>query len=116
MYNASEFTFAAPTSVNVYVGFPGNARDTEGHSDKEPDIGSCFVSDVFSCCTLLSENITMYSVAILRRWTLGKRFCISFCRNISLSHVREKKRWEKSYVSLMARKLKIDGPPPPKQR
>ncbi|CAF91921.1 unnamed protein product, partial [Tetraodon nigroviridis] len=58
----------------------------------------------------------MSSVGILRRWTFGNPSCIHFCRNISLSHVREKKRWEKSYSLLMLRKLKIDGPPSPKHR
>lgn len=113
MYSASEFTFAAPTLVYVCYSFPGNALVV---LHKERDIDSCFVPDMFSCCTPLFEIIMMSSVGILRRWTLGNRFCIPFCRNISLSLVREKKRWEKSYSLLMARKLKMDGPPSPTQR
>ncbi|XP_003977056.3 large ribosomal subunit protein mL44 isoform X1 [Takifugu rubripes] len=58
----------------------------------------------------------MSSVCIMRRWTVGTQFYKTFCRNISLSQVREKKRWEKSYTLLMARKLKLDGPPLPKHR
>uniref|UniRef100_A0A3Q3W5R2 Large ribosomal subunit protein mL44 n=1 Tax=Mola mola TaxID=94237 RepID=A0A3Q3W5R2_MOLML len=38
------------------------------------------------------------------------------CRNILLSQVREKKRWMKAYTYLMAKKLKLEGPPPPKLR
>ncbi|AWO99195.1 putative 39S ribosomal protein L44 mitochondrial [Scophthalmus maximus] len=42
--------------------------------------------------------------------------CQRVCRNVSLSQVREKKRWMKAYTYLMARKLKLEGPPPPKPR
>uniref|UniRef100_A0A3Q0RR21 Large ribosomal subunit protein mL44 n=1 Tax=Amphilophus citrinellus TaxID=61819 RepID=A0A3Q0RR21_AMPCI len=42
--------------------------------------------------------------------------CQRVCRNISLSQVREKKRWMKAYTYLMAKKLKLEGPPPPKPR
>ena len=38
------------------------------------------------------------------------------CRNVSLSQVREMKRWMKAYTFLMAKKLKLEGPPPPKPR
>lgn len=47
--------------------------------------------------------------------TLGIH-CQRVCRNISLTQVREKKRWMKAQAYLMARKLKIEGPPPPKPR
>ncbi|XP_029302988.1 large ribosomal subunit protein mL44 [Cottoperca gobio] len=47
--------------------------------------------------------------------TLGIH-CQRVCRNVSLTQVREKKRWMKSYTHLMARKLKFEGPPPPKPR
>ncbi|XP_069580880.1 large ribosomal subunit protein mL44 [Brachyistius frenatus] len=47
--------------------------------------------------------------------TLGIH-CQRVCRNISLSQVREKKRWMKAYNYLMAKKLKLEGPPPPKPR
>lgn len=113
MYSASEFTFAAPNFVYVYDSFPDNALVV---LNKERPIDSCFVPDVFKCCTALFEDIMMSSVGILRRWTLGNRFWIIFCRNISLSQVREKKRWEKSYSLLMARQLKINEPASPKQR
>ncbi|KAL0972945.1 hypothetical protein UPYG_G00196800 [Umbra pygmaea] len=38
------------------------------------------------------------------------------CRNVLLTQTREKKRWMKAYTLLMERKLKIEGPPPPKPR
>lgn len=47
--------------------------------------------------------------------TLGIH-CQRVCRNVSLSQVREKKRWMKAYTYLMAKKLKVEGPPPPKPR
>ncbi|XP_041797181.1 39S ribosomal protein L44, mitochondrial [Chelmon rostratus] len=47
--------------------------------------------------------------------TLGIH-CQRLCRNISLAQVRGKKRWMKAYTSLMAKKLKLEGPPPPKPR
>ncbi|XP_030008880.1 large ribosomal subunit protein mL44 [Sphaeramia orbicularis] len=47
--------------------------------------------------------------------TLGIH-CQNVCRNISLTQVREKKRWMKAYTYLMAKKLKLEGPPPPKPR
>ncbi|TKS81192.1 39S ribosomal protein L44, mitochondrial [Collichthys lucidus] len=47
--------------------------------------------------------------------TLGIH-CQRVCRNIALSQVREKKRWMKAYTYLMAKKLKLEGPPPPKPR
>ncbi|XP_022048279.1 39S ribosomal protein L44, mitochondrial [Acanthochromis polyacanthus] len=47
--------------------------------------------------------------------TLGIH-CQRVCRNVSLSQVREKKRWMKAYTYLMAKKLKLEGPPPPKPR
>ncbi|KAM9317522.1 large ribosomal subunit protein mL44 [Pholidichthys leucotaenia] len=42
--------------------------------------------------------------------------CQRVCKNVSLSQVREKKRWMKAYTYLMAKKLKIEGPPPPTPR
>ncbi|XP_062242615.1 39S ribosomal protein L44, mitochondrial [Platichthys flesus] len=42
--------------------------------------------------------------------------CQRVCRNVSLTQVREKKRWMKAYTYLMAKKLKLEGPPPPKPR
>ncbi|XP_051252843.1 39S ribosomal protein L44, mitochondrial [Dicentrarchus labrax] len=47
--------------------------------------------------------------------TLGIH-CQRVCRNIAVSQVREKKRWMKAYTHLMDRKLKLEGPPPPKPR
>ncbi|KAJ4935161.1 hypothetical protein JOQ06_016697 [Pogonophryne albipinna] len=47
--------------------------------------------------------------------TLGIH-CQRVCRNVSVSQVREKKRWMKSYTHLMAKKLKLEGPPAPKPR
>ncbi|XP_017279442.1 39S ribosomal protein L44, mitochondrial [Kryptolebias marmoratus] len=38
------------------------------------------------------------------------------CRGVTLSQVRGKKRWMKTYMFLMAKKLKLEGPPPPKPR
>ncbi|KAM4627128.1 large ribosomal subunit protein mL44 [Polymixia lowei] len=38
------------------------------------------------------------------------------CRNVSFTQIREKKRWMKAYTILMERKLKLEGPPPPKPR
>ncbi|CAJ1065704.1 S ribosomal protein L44%2C mitochondrial [Xyrichtys novacula] len=38
------------------------------------------------------------------------------CRNVLLTQVREKKRWMKAYKLLMAKKLKLEGPPPPTPR
>ncbi|XP_034556466.1 39S ribosomal protein L44, mitochondrial [Notolabrus celidotus] len=38
------------------------------------------------------------------------------CRNIALTQVREKKRWMKAYTYLMAKKLKLEGPPAPTPR
>ncbi|XP_015228203.1 PREDICTED: 39S ribosomal protein L44, mitochondrial [Cyprinodon variegatus] len=37
-------------------------------------------------------------------------------RRPSVTPVREKKRWMKAYTYLMAKKLKLEGPPPPKPR
>ncbi|KAM6933545.1 large ribosomal subunit protein mL44 [Xenentodon cancila] len=42
--------------------------------------------------------------------------CQRVCRSVSLSQVREKKRWMKAYTYLMARKLQLEGPPAPKPR
>lgn len=47
--------------------------------------------------------------------TLGIH-CPRVCRSVSLTQVREKKRWMKAYTYLMAKKLKLEGPPPPKPR
>uniref|UniRef100_A0A8C6SGB0 Large ribosomal subunit protein mL44 n=1 Tax=Neogobius melanostomus TaxID=47308 RepID=A0A8C6SGB0_9GOBI len=47
--------------------------------------------------------------------TLGIH-CQSVCRNVNFTQVREKKRWMKAYMYVMAKKLKIEGPPPPKPR
>lgn len=38
------------------------------------------------------------------------------CRNVSFTQIREKKRWMKAYTFIMARKLKLEGPPPPTPR
>merc|ERR1712168_1332977 len=38
------------------------------------------------------------------------------CRNVSFTQIRGKKRWMKAYTRIMARKLKQEGPPPPKPR
>ncbi|XP_059188051.1 39S ribosomal protein L44, mitochondrial [Centropristis striata] len=42
--------------------------------------------------------------------------CERVCRNVSLSQVRGVKRWMRAYTALMARKLKLEGPPPPMPR
>ncbi|XP_068601658.1 large ribosomal subunit protein mL44 [Brachionichthys hirsutus] len=42
--------------------------------------------------------------------------CQRLCRNISLSQVRGKKRWLRAYTAIMARKLKLEGAPPPTPR
>lgn len=47
--------------------------------------------------------------------TLGIH-CQRVCRNITVTQVREKKRWMRAYTFLMAKKLKLEGPPPPKPR
>lgn len=47
--------------------------------------------------------------------TLGIH-CQRVCRSVSLVQVREKKRWMKAYTYLMAKKLKLEGPPPPEPR
>ncbi|XP_029923721.1 large ribosomal subunit protein mL44 [Myripristis murdjan] len=47
--------------------------------------------------------------------TLGLHYQ-RMCGNVSFTQIREKKRWMKAYTLLMARKLKIEGPPPPKPR
>ncbi|CAL9684772.1 unnamed protein product [Knipowitschia caucasica] len=47
--------------------------------------------------------------------TLGIH-CQHVCRNVTVTQVREKKRWMKAYTYLMAKKLKLEGPPPPKPR
>lgn len=47
--------------------------------------------------------------------TLGIH-CQRVCRSVSLIQVREKKRWMKAYTHLMAKKLKLEGPPPPQPR
>ncbi|XP_054458974.1 39S ribosomal protein L44, mitochondrial [Anoplopoma fimbria] len=47
--------------------------------------------------------------------TLGIH-CQRVCRNVSLTQVREKKRWMKAYTYLMQKKLQLEGPPPPKPR
>ncbi|XP_008306633.1 large ribosomal subunit protein mL44 [Cynoglossus semilaevis] len=38
------------------------------------------------------------------------------CKNVVYLQIREKKRWMRAYTHLMARKLKIEGPPPPQPR
>ncbi|KAM4567187.1 large ribosomal subunit protein mL44 [Odontesthes bonariensis] len=42
--------------------------------------------------------------------------CQRVCRSVLHVQVREKKRWMKTYMYLMAKKLRIEGPPPPKPR
>ncbi|XP_028818240.1 large ribosomal subunit protein mL44 [Denticeps clupeoides] len=42
--------------------------------------------------------------------------CQHVCRSVVFTQTREKKRWMKAYTLLMARKLKLEGPPPPKPR
>ncbi|XP_010896989.1 39S ribosomal protein L44, mitochondrial [Esox lucius] len=59
----------------------------------------------------------MASVCILNRsvLTLGIHYQ-HVSRNVLLTQTREKKRWMKAYTLIMQRKLKIEGPPPPKPR
>ncbi|CAK6965228.1 S ribosomal protein L44%2C mitochondrial [Scomber scombrus] len=47
--------------------------------------------------------------------TLGIH-CQRVCRSVTVTQVREKKRWMRAYTYLMAKKLKLEGPPPPKPR
>ncbi|XP_047449613.1 39S ribosomal protein L44, mitochondrial [Mugil cephalus] len=42
--------------------------------------------------------------------------CQRVCRTVSLPQVREIKRWMKAYTFHMAKKLKLEGPPPPTPR
>ncbi|XP_041664113.1 39S ribosomal protein L44, mitochondrial [Cheilinus undulatus] len=42
--------------------------------------------------------------------------CQRVCRTVSLTQVRQKKRWMRAFTYLMERKLKMEGPPPPKPR
>jgi len=42
--------------------------------------------------------------------------CRNVSKNILFTQTREKKRWMKAYTHIMAAKLKIEGPPPPKPR
>nr|XP_043888363.1 39S ribosomal protein L44, mitochondrial [Solea senegalensis] len=59
----------------------------------------------------------MASGYILNRGAITlKSHCQRVFRNVSLSQVREKKRWMKAYTHIMAKKLKLEGPPPPKPR
>lgn len=54
---------------------------------------------------------------MLNRGVLTFRLhCQLVSRNPSLIQVREKKRWMKAYTHIMAKKLKLEGPPPPKPR
>ncbi|XP_034024035.1 39S ribosomal protein L44, mitochondrial [Thalassophryne amazonica] len=47
--------------------------------------------------------------------TLGIH-CQRVCRTIFFPQVREKKRWMRAYESYLRKKLKLEGPPPPKPR
>uniref|UniRef100_A0A1A8EGZ0 Large ribosomal subunit protein mL44 n=2 Tax=Nothobranchius kadleci TaxID=1051664 RepID=A0A1A8EGZ0_NOTKA len=38
------------------------------------------------------------------------------CGSVSLFQIRGKKRWMRAYTYIMAKKLKLEGPPPPKPR
>lgn len=54
---------------------------------------------------------------MLNRGVLTFRLhCQLVSRSPSLIQVREKKRWMKAYTHIMAKKLKLEGPPPPKPR
>ncbi|XP_072317653.1 large ribosomal subunit protein mL44 [Eucyclogobius newberryi] len=67
--------------------------------------------------TVSEEHSNMATGFLLNRaaLTLGIH-CQNVCRNVTLTQVREKKRWMKAYTYLMAKKLKLEGPPPPKPR
>ncbi|KAM7413342.1 hypothetical protein PAMA_020638 [Pampus argenteus] len=59
----------------------------------------------------------MASGYILNRGALSIGIhCQRVCRNITVTPVRGNKRWLKAYTSIMAKKLKLEGPPPPKPR
>ncbi|XP_077396760.1 large ribosomal subunit protein mL44 [Festucalex cinctus] len=47
--------------------------------------------------------------------TFGK-YCQHLSWNVTATQVRGMKRWMRAYVNIMARKLKLEGPPPPKPR
>ncbi|XP_056139914.1 39S ribosomal protein L44, mitochondrial [Lampris incognitus] len=59
----------------------------------------------------------MASAFIINRGTLGLGIrCRRVSGNITFTQIREKKRWMKAYTFYLAKKLKIEGPPPPKPR
>ncbi|XP_077422198.1 large ribosomal subunit protein mL44 [Vanacampus margaritifer] len=43
-------------------------------------------------------------------------YCQHLSWNVTVTQVRGIKRWMRSYIQIMARKLKLEGPPPPKPR
>ncbi|KAJ7995178.1 hypothetical protein DPEC_G00241860 [Dallia pectoralis] len=55
------------------------------------------------------REMLMYSAIIINTNGIG-------LWNVLLTQTREKKRWMKAYTLLMERKLKVEGPPPPKPR
>ncbi|XP_020373894.1 39S ribosomal protein L44, mitochondrial [Rhincodon typus] len=63
-----------------------------------------------------SLSSVMAALVLCRRVVnpFGQRFPLS--QTISFVQTREKKRWMKSYMLLMERKKKLEGPPPPKPR
>ncbi|MEQ2239559.1 hypothetical protein ILYODFUR_005620 [Ilyodon furcidens] len=76
-----------------------------------------FVSDTFKGNTLHCLGGNMAAGYMLNRSVLTFRLqCQLVSRSPSLTQVREKKRWMKAYTHLMAKKLKLEGPPPPKPR
>ncbi|XP_072330086.1 large ribosomal subunit protein mL44-like [Scyliorhinus torazame] len=58
----------------------------------------------------------MASVVLFRTVLNPLRQRLSLSQTILFTQTREKKRWMKSYMLLMERKKKLEGPPPPKAR
>lgn len=71
---------------------------------------------VFAGATF-SQWTDMASGYLLNRGALTLRNNLQrVCKNVVYLQIREKKRWMRAYTHLMARKLKIEGPPPPQPR
>ncbi|XP_078420279.1 large ribosomal subunit protein mL44 [Cetorhinus maximus] len=58
----------------------------------------------------------MSSAVLFRNVFNSFRQSLSLSRTILFTQTREKKRWMKSYMLLMERKKKLEGPPPPQPR
>ncbi|XP_037123112.1 39S ribosomal protein L44, mitochondrial [Syngnathus acus] len=56
------------------------------------------------------------SIIINRGALMFGTYCQHLSWNVTVTQVRGIKRWMRAYTHLMARKLKLEGPPPPKPR